>query len=248
ETRATVDTFIDSTAIQLRTSLDQRIRPGLDSTAAVVLDRALRDLALAERGLADSLRGPIAAAIEHLVRRNLAATREESMILADRLTAVLARDLDTRLRPGGMAAGRDLVAAMTRQLASDLQDSVRVAAESLATSAIRKAVLAADEGTKRSSLMRTILTVFGIVVALVLIGFGVRIWRGERRARQALSVVTGAVQQQGDGRLKNEIQSRARGEKVEEWLHQFLVNHGHLDMSASPPVSGGGGPGKEGDR
>jgi hypothetical protein len=237
DTRLTVDTFIDSTAIQLRTSLDYRIRPGLDSTVAVLLDRVLLNLALAEKGLADSLRGPISDSLERLLHRNLTVARQEADLLRDALTLALAEDLRTRLRPEGVAAGRDIVGGMSDRLTLALRDSLRSAAEELAAGAIARAVDVADDRASKGGVMKNVWTIVFIVAGLVLLGFGVRIWRGERRARQALSVVTGAVQRQGGPSLRQEIKARAHDVRVEDWLHDFLKQEGHLEPAVAPGMA-----------
>jgi hypothetical protein len=212
----------DTSALLVASAVRTRVQPVVDSAVVAILDRGNQAIDRARDTLAVAIRSDISASLQDLVRANLETTGLEGRRQSQLLLASVSGGFDRDLGPALQRSVVRLTDALVARLSDGLRTQLGAAAESVVIRTVQSGVKAGDQSTRKSSTWKTIrFALIGFVVALILLAL-VWLYAEVRRSHAALQVVTGAINRQGDDRLKVGIKEDARAKGVEGWLHSFL--------------------------
>lgn len=214
-------------------------RSTADTTAALLLARGGTALTGLNGQANAAIRGSLNEAIQQLVRDNLRLAGREGSADVDALSRALAANMP-RLDSAVALTAANVTGAATDRLASQLNGTLRTALLGATRDIAREATKAALEQADRTSRTSWVAMVaIGLSVATILAILALaasRFYQQHKRTRAALDVVTQAVRDAGDPRLKEEIKARATSREVEPWLHGFLQERGYLERRVAVPT------------
>ncbi|MFL5383710.1 MAG: hypothetical protein ACJ8GN_14415 [Longimicrobiaceae bacterium] len=213
-----------------------------DTTTALLLARGTTAFGDLNGQASAALRGSLNEAIQQLVRDNLRTAGREGSADVDMLSRAIAANMAVllpRLDSAAALTAANVTSSATDRLASQLDGTLRTALLSATRDIAREATKAALEQADRTSRKSWVgkwtigLSIAAILAILALAA--ARFLQLHKRTRAALDVVTQAVRDSADPRLKEEIKARATSREVEPWLHGFLQERGYLDRRVAVP-------------
>ncbi|MFL5538111.1 MAG: hypothetical protein ACJ8J0_03930 [Longimicrobiaceae bacterium] len=189
-----------------------------------------------------ALRGSLNEAIQQLVRDNLRTAGREGSADVDVLSRAIAANMAVLLphldSAAALAAGNVTDAAsehLANQLNTTLRTSLLDATREIARTATKAALEQADRTSRTSWVAKVAIGLSVATILAILVLAAAYFFRQHKRTRAALDVVTQAVRDSGDPRLKEEIKARAASREVEPFLHDFLQERGYLDRRVAVP-------------
>jgi hypothetical protein len=213
---ATADTVVRRAVYAASQAYGDSLQPRLDST----LQHINRSVGKLLTDNASSLKDSLRPTVDSLLDR----AGDHLVPLAGRLADTATWHAILALDQGITKVLQPTLHGLVRDARLQAESTVRVI-RAQAESTARSAAGAANKPISR--LGQILWLVAGIVVAVVASGIAF-IWWSYRRSQASLAVVAAAINDLGSAgsAVKESIKQRARAEKVEPWLHGFLVKRG----------------------
>jgi hypothetical protein len=213
-----------------------------DTTTALLIARGTNAFGDLNGQASAAIRGSLNEAIQQLVRDNLRLAGREGSADVDMLSRAIAANMAVllpRLDSAAALTAANVTSAATDRLASQLDGTLKTAllgaTRDIAREATRAALEEADD-VGRNSWVGKVAIGLGVATILAILALAAaHFFRVHKRTRAALDVVTQAVRDSADPRLKEEIKARATSREVEPWLHGFLQERGYLERRVAVP-------------
>lgn len=246
-TQAAIRLLTGAATSGLASGITGNLQPALDTTLAGAFGRTRTFLSTTQDSLAHFVGGPLSASVERLIRGNVQTLGAQLNGQLDPLVAQVGQDLRAQLALTLTQAGTDARQALiplvgeaidsaSIRLATNAQGPLRVALDSIVSSAVRAAGTAVDDSTK-PIFNRITGALMGVGAVLVL---GLLLWMhiDRKRSKQALFAMAEAIKTTDNDQvretIKDRVKANARRHQVDGYLHTFLEKNQLLRGSEQP--------------
>lgn len=246
-TQAAIRLLTGSATSGLASGITGSVQPAIDTTLAGAFLRTRTFLHTTQDSLALFIGGPLSASVQQLIRGNAQTLGSSLNGQLDPLVAQFGQGLRTQLALTFSQAGTDARQALiplvgeaidsaSARLAANGQGPLRIAIDTIVSSAVRAAVTAVDDSSK-PLINRVTGALMGVAGVIVL---GLLAWMhiDRKRSRQALFAITEAIKTTDDEQvretIKDRVKANARRRQIDGYLHTFLEKNQLLRGSEQP--------------
>ena len=234
-TQAAIRLLTGAATSGLASGITANLQPAIDTTLAGAFGRTRTFLRTTQDSLAGFVGGPLSASVERLIRGNLQTLGTQLNGQIDPLMANVGQGLRTQLALTLNQAGTDarlvllplvdeVIDSASARFAVNAQGPLRIAVDSIVSSAVRSGVDAAEERSK--PLFNRITGALMGVGAVIVLGLLAWMHVDRKRSKQALFAVTEAIKATDDPQvretIKDNVKTNARRHQVDGYLHTFL--------------------------